>query len=557
MRLSPTCPTKDLGGSRESTRPRYPAALPFSLRYYPRMDPQTLLLGAVTVLVGALSGGITNAVAIWMLFHPYERRGWGPFRLHGAIPKNKPRLAKSIGRTVGEKLLTAEDITRRMDAPEIREKFTGALDHILGDILEAERGPLEEHLDPKLMAAVREALASVGERVAVKLADYTRREEFAGQLQDWIAALKAEVGDNTVAEVLTEERRDALHQRVNQWVVQFAEGEELHDTLERFVHGQLDKLATDDRPLLDRLPPGLIGAVEQGITDYLPVALERIGAVLSDPDAKGRIQQALRDAFDRSVRDMLLHERIIAKFVVTDQTFKRLLDGLEKDGFERFASTMTAPEMRAQFSKAVNDAVVNFLRIPLGERIRRLGPDKRAGLEETLVDWLIRVTRDPGARAVIGRTLDKALGAAERRTWAEVVDLLPGDKIAGAVTSGIASAQGQRWIAQAVDGMIAGLIRRPLGRPANWLGPETTASVKAGIIDAAWRWTHEQVPRIVESFRIQDVVEQKVLGFSTERMEQIVRGVTGRELKLIVRLGYVLGAMVGLLAFAINLLANR
>jgi len=521
------------------------------------MDPQTLLLGAVTVLVGALSGGITNAVAIWMLFHPYERRGWGPFRLHGAIPKNKPRLAKSIGRTVGEKLLTAEDITRRMDAPEIREKFTGALDHILGDILEAERGPLEEHLDPKLMAAVREALASVGERVAVKLADYTRREEFAGQLQDWIAALKAEVGDNTVAEVLTEERRDALHQRVNQWVVQFAEGEELHDTLERFVHGQLDKLATDDRPLLDRLPPGLIGAVEQGITDYLPVALERIGAVLSDPDAKGRIQQALRDAFDRSVRDMLLHERIIAKFVVTDQTFKRLLDGLEKDGFERFASTMTAPEMRAQFSKAVNDAVVNFLRIPLGERIRRLGPDKRAGLEETLVDWLIRVTRDPGARAVIGRTLDKALGAAERRTWAEVVDLLPGDKIAGAVTSGIASAQGQRWIAQAVDGMIAGLIRRPLGRPANWLGPETTASVKAGIIDAAWRWTHEQVPRIVESFRIQDVVEQKVLGFSTERMEQIVRGVTGRELKLIVRLGYVLGAMVGLLAFAINLLANR
>ena len=59
------------------------------------MDSSTLLLGAVTIFVGALSGGLTNAIAIWMLFHPYERRGIGPFKLEGAIPKNKSRLAKS------------------------------------------------------------------------------------------------------------------------------------------------------------------------------------------------------------------------------------------------------------------------------------------------------------------------------------------------------------------------------------------------------------------------------------------------------------------------------
>ena len=32
----------------------------------------------VTVGVGAISGGITNFVAVWMLFHPYEPRGVGP-----------------------------------------------------------------------------------------------------------------------------------------------------------------------------------------------------------------------------------------------------------------------------------------------------------------------------------------------------------------------------------------------------------------------------------------------------------------------------------------------
>ena len=45
------------------------------------------------------------------------------------------------------------------------------------------------------------------------------------------------------------------------------------------------------------------------------------------------------------------------------------------------------------------------------------------------------------------------------------------------------------------------------------------------------------------------MVEQKVLGFSLDRMEEIVRMTTQRELDLIVRIGYVLGGMVGVVAW--------
>ncbi len=520
------------------------------------MDSSTLLLGGVTIFVGALSGGLTNAIAIWMLFHPYERRGIGPFKIEGAIPKNKGRLAKSIGKTVGQKLLTAEDLTRRMEMPEVQNAFIGALHKIVGDILEVERGPIMDQFSPALAATVQEALSSIGERAAEKLADYTSSDDFATLVSEAVAKLHDEVGDRSISDVLTTARREALHRKVDQWVSQLADGEELTRTLKRFVHSQLDHLAEDDTPLLERLPPGIIGAVEQAITDYLPVALERIGSVLSDPEAKGRVQQALHEAFDRSVRDMLLHERLIAKIVVTDKTFARLLDGIESDGFERFASTMTSPEMRARFSKAVNDAVVSFLRLPLGERLRRMGDEKRDQLEDTLVDWLIRVTRDEGTRAVITRTMDKALDAAEQRTWGEVLDVVPPERAAKVIGDGLSSDRGKRWVAEAVDGLVSNLLARPVGRPADWLGAETTASLNDGVATAAWGWTKQQVPRIVEQFNVQEMVEQKVLGFSTERMEQIVKTVTGRELKLIVRLGYLLGGIVGLIAFLINLLAR-
>ncbi len=520
------------------------------------MDTPTLLLGGATVLVGALSGGLTNAIAIWMLFHPYEKRGWGPFTLIGAIPKNKPRLAKSIGKTVGQKLLTAEDVTRRMDTPEVRKAFLGAIGRIISNLLEAERGPIRDQLSPELAEAMHDALGSIGEGAAGKLADYTAGENFTTMVSGVVTKLRDDVGDRPLSEVLTAARRETLHRKVEEWVSQLADGEELAKTLKRFVHGQLDHMAQDDTPLLERLPPGIIGAVEQGITDYLPVALERIGSVLSDPEAKGRIQEALHQAFDRSVRDMLLHERLIAKIVVTDSTFKRLLDGIEADGFERFAATMTSPEMRAQLSKAVNDAVVNFLRIPLGERIQRLGDDKREGLEDTLVEWLIKVTRDEGTRAVIAKMVDRALDAAEQRTWGDVIDVVPPEQAAKVIADALSGEPGKRWVAEAVNGIIDNLMARPLGRPADWLGADTTEALKSGVASAAWNWTQQQVPRIVEQFNVQDMVEQKVLGFSTARMEEIVKRVTEKELKLIVRLGYVLGGIVGLIAFGLNLLAR-
>ena len=48
------------------------------------------------------------------------------------------------------------------------------------------------------------------------------------------------------------------------------------------------------------------------------------------------------------------------------------------------------------------------------------------------------------------------------------------------------------------------------------------------------------------------MVERKVLGFSTQRVEEIVRGVTQRELNLIVQLGYVLGALIGAAQFGVE-----
>ncbi|MGM0837748.1 MAG: DUF445 domain-containing protein [Bacillota bacterium] len=81
---------------------------------------------SVMVLVGALIGGVTNSLAIRMLFRPYK-----PIYLFGKrvpftpglIPKRRGELADQLGKLVMEHLLTADSMKRRLENSQFQEKM--------------------------------------------------------------------------------------------------------------------------------------------------------------------------------------------------------------------------------------------------------------------------------------------------------------------------------------------------------------------------------------------------------------------------------------------------
>lgn len=81
---------------------------------------------SVMVIVGALIGGVTNSLAIRMLFRPYK-----PIYLFGKrvpftpglIPKRRGELADQLGKLVMEHLLTADSMKRRLENSQFQEKM--------------------------------------------------------------------------------------------------------------------------------------------------------------------------------------------------------------------------------------------------------------------------------------------------------------------------------------------------------------------------------------------------------------------------------------------------
>ena len=77
-------------------------------------------------LIGAGIGYITNWIAVKMMFRPLKPIKLGNFTLPftpGIIPKNKPRLAESIGNTISNDLLTQEDLKNALLSENVKEEI--------------------------------------------------------------------------------------------------------------------------------------------------------------------------------------------------------------------------------------------------------------------------------------------------------------------------------------------------------------------------------------------------------------------------------------------------
>ena len=85
-------------------------------------------------MIGAVIGYCTNYIAVKMLFYPRnEVKICGhkvPFT-PGAIPKGKPRLAKTVGHVVANTLLTEEDIKQRILSPDTEE---AVIDKVMAEL---------------------------------------------------------------------------------------------------------------------------------------------------------------------------------------------------------------------------------------------------------------------------------------------------------------------------------------------------------------------------------------------------------------------------------------
>lgn len=524
------------------------------------MPTEEIVLAILKIAFGALAGGLTNTIAVWMLFHPYEPprvlgRWTVPF-LHGAIPKNQPRLAAAIGRTVGNRLLTPEDLTRTFANVDFRRAFDARLADFLDEVLQTERGALQE-LIPDAVRADVNALVDEGlQRGLDQLEAYVATEAFEEAMCRRANDLVDAIAEEPIAGVLTPTRGQALEGAVEEWLQGAVGSDDFHDAVADYLERASVKLLAPGRTFEEVLPLGLVSSVEKAIASYLPLAAERLGGLLEDPGARARFEATIHDLLHRFLRDLKFHQRVVARVVMTEETVDKVLDTIEAEGAERLSEILRDPDVQEAMARGVNQAIVDFLRRPVAEVLGRPDDPNLIEARETLTGWIVGMARDPATHEFLVEKLHEGLEKAGAKTWGEVLEGVPPHRIAEALSTAARTDTARNVAETGARRLVTRIFERPIGTPARWLPADGPERIESALGDPIWEWMQTQVPAVVERIDVARRVEEKVLHFPTARMEELVRKITDRELRLIVRLGYVLGAVIGVALVLVDALVR-
>ena len=293
---------------------------------------RNILLFAVPPFVGAIIGFITNVVAIRMLFRPLtEIRVCGvrlPFT-PGILPRQRRRLAQSIGAMVERELLTPELLRQRLGQEEVREKVKTYLSQLTEKILSAPVGRLLEGRENFLLEKISSEAEKLYPAVAVGFLNFLRRGDIRRELES-----RGNVFLNNVILKLN------VFQRI------FISAAQYDLTLSQRMPEIVDELIDTIGNLLNdaAIKNKLLASVRAALTGLLGSRNQSIGAIFNiTGESKEKLDGFLCERFLSAVDGQI--ENVLASINIKELVRERI-DSLEMIRVERIILDVMADQFK-------------------------------------------------------------------------------------------------------------------------------------------------------------------------------------------------------------------
>ncbi len=521
------------------------------------LQPQWLTV----VGLGLVAGLVTNAVAIWMVFHPFKPVRFGHIRIfpQGAIPKEIARIARRIGQTVGTHLLRPADIVETLARAEFRERFDRTLRGALESMLDRRLGDLRSEIPDGRIDEVAGAVTDFGARLLEGLTEYLRGTAFERRVRDFVERLNREFDDELLETVLTPQTRKQLVAAVRDLGEGVVRGRGFRGAVDEFFERNLQEFVTSSEPLGRYLPTGVINFGEAVVQNYLPIVLNRFGQVLESPEAQERVRRALRNFIDRYLSEQSTFKQILGRLIITERTLSQTVQALERGGAAEIAALLREPLIQDRAAAAVNDAIEELLARPVHDIFGDLSSEELARVREVLTERIVELAQhETTERFVVGR-FETFLEASEGKRVADVVDYLGpestskiGDRLADGLVDIARGERVRQLLEAALVKQTEWLMTVPIGRIGDFLPPDGLDRAERLLFDPLWEFLQSRVPLVVADLPIAQMVEERIRTYPIADFERLIWTVTRRELRLIVYLGGFLGAVVGSLKVVVQ-----
>ncbi|MDR2786727.1 MAG: DUF445 family protein [Treponema sp.] len=503
---------------------------------------KTLLGYLIPPLIGAIIGFVTNAVAIRMLFRPLKeirlfagRGGAGdtesktgrgiklPFT-PGILPRQRHKLADSIGAMVERELLTPRIIRERLRSDSVRQGVAQSVSRFTEKILQTAMGSLQSPLEGLTAKLPGEDHAGPGgmRLFTEVLRDFSRSPVFAGFFDSLLASLLEaalrgpDAGTEkagrplmnlSIQEILGGERTVALREKQDAFIRKALSGKmvELSFKLGPLLFDLYPEAAAAFFKLLDK--PDIRRGLEIQGRIFLDNAIQKLSAIQRFFISAGQYDKTLSERMPEIVDDLV---RQLEKLLADNAIRKRTADYLSDTAL----SLAAGPANYARLVQLISDTLFSFEGRPIGELLSGFG-----------------INSVPELAAVIRRFF--AREAAYDKDDAGSADSTAAKKgrYAGAALSALKVF---------LDGHAAMTVGEFLS-----IGEEKKRRMDDVILEKLFSLADRQMESVLKTIDVRAMVTARIDSLDMLRVERIVLDVMADQLKWINLFGAILGAMIG------------
>ena len=505
----------------------------------------------ISPIIGAIIGYITNWVAIKMLFRPLEEKRIFGIRVPftpGVIPGERDRIAVSIGEAVSKYLLTEEQITSTL----LERKTETALRRFIR---------INLYLLLKSEATVSNIIAGIVggkdfiNKMTAELCTWTHSVLLAQSTQNTIIVyLQTVINDfleKEIEETITEQKIAEYALSINNTIKSFLSGQDIVNSIKHYIEQKLIDLFSSEETLGSHIPSTVIAELENQLSMQGPEIIKLLTGYLELPEIKSIIVQRLEKFFEGYLNNGLLGG-MISGFI------KKNSPKLAEKIFETISNFLLDENLQKELGRFMDDMLRSILNKKISEIAHKLHLDQ----ESTRQEWVNFIYGQ-----VMGeREIDSVLSFCENylidnknHTWNDLFSgSIKKEFIDNNLANLVYSLMNKPELQFAVDTMVQAEVNNILDKKVS----ELTGSIKnKDIFELAellvlnsQRLIPKYSPLLLKTINIKSTIQKSVDGLDVSEIENVLLGITNKELTYITWFGGLLGLVIGLATPLLELL---
>lgn len=481
----------------------------------------------IPVIVGGVIGYITNWIAIKMLFRPhYEKRIFNipiPFT-PGLIPKERNRIAKSIGEAVGEYLLSPEVVVDALFKNE------GSIEKVIIryiNRLKHEERTLEDLISSLNYGEFEGRKEDIKKKLASLIALNFRKDQFKDRLIKLI--------DEYIFIVSRDNIYGIIEGKIESFLNYLANSDEVKEELNGLLIGKLNKLSQDDRSLSEIIPEDIVNSFKDFILQNEENIVKLLKNILDNPRVKGQFKNWISDILSHNMN------KLIAIFINPETISDKILSLLE----EYLNKAERSKEILSFILLMVDKIFEKEISYLLGDFVKDLKEEDMSVVSEIIIK---NVLKEDNQYKIIDKLKNKLEGE-EENIKSYLLDLIKRE-----LESFLNSKSFYDHILSTVDKAVESILNRSISSLIVDINEDDILSIVNFLKIIIENLIKNQLPNMVKAFNISKIVEDQINSFDVAFTEELILEIANRELKAITWLGGLLGGIIGLLTPILTML---